>query len=57
MLMVPDTHGIVQVSPMWDSSYGGDDVRILSDVCMFTVPPPIGPLLDGGILTPGARLV
>lgn len=40
---------------MRNSSEGGDEAGILSDVLGFTVLPPVRPLLDGAILTSGTR--
>ena len=50
-------HSVVQVSPVWNGSSGGDDVGILSDVLFVTEKPPKRPRLDGGILTSSTRHV
>ena len=55
MPALSSTHSVVQVSPMWDGSIGGNDTGILSDVLGVTVKSPIRPLLDGGILTSSTR--
>ena len=55
MPALSSTHSVVQVSPMWDGSIGGNDTGILSDVLGVTVKSPMRPLLDGGILTSSTR--